>query len=132
LKRSKLEIFVGGDQQKTKILLLFERKIAKQKKMCHNWKNGSHLEKWVTFGNINYNWKKGSYIEKKKVTLRKMGHTCKNWSHLEKKSRLEKCVTLGRKGHTCKKWVTLGKMGHPWDFEQVSAQFTNFFFSVSN
>ena len=64
--------------------------------MCHTWKNGSHLEKWVTLG--------------------KMGHTCKNGSHLEKKwvTLLEKWFALEKNGSHLKKWVTLRKVSHPW------------------
>ena len=90
--------------------------------MGHTWKNGSHLEKLVTFGKMGHNWKNCTHLEKR-VTLGKMGHTRKKWITLEKRvtleklghtwksgSHLEKGVTLGV---TLGKKVTLGKMVHP-------------------
>ena len=75
--------------------------------MGHTWKNGSHLEKWVTFGNMAHTLEKGSHAWKKlsnlekKVTLGKMGH------------RFESCHTW-KNGSHLEKWVTLGKMGVSW------------------
>ena len=66
--------------------------------MDYNWKNGSHLEKWVTLGIM--------------VSLAIMGNIRKNGSHLQK------WVTLGKIDHTWKssslleKWVIFGNMGH--------------------
>ena len=53
------------------------------KKMCHSWKTGSQLKKWVTL---------------------------KRMSLLKKRITLEKCSTVGKMGH--KKCVKVGKMGH--------------------
>ena len=43
-------------------------------KKGHTWKNGSHMEKWVTPGKTGQTWKKDSHLEKW-VTLRKVGQT---------------------------------------------------------
>ena len=46
------------------------------------WKNGSHLEKWLTIGKMGHTWKNGLRLVNY-VTLEKNG------------SQLVKCVTLG-------------------------------------
>ena len=64
------------------------------------WKNGSHLEMWVTLKNGSY-FKKGSHLEKR-IILQKLGHTKNNGLHLKK------WLTLRKMGH-------IGKMSYTWE-----------------
>ena len=76
-------------------------------KISDAWKNGSHLENWVTLVKI------GSHLEKW-VTLGKIIHAWKNGSPLGNFPSVTHFSKLTFvkifQGHTWKKWVTLGKL----------------------
>ena len=74
------------------------------KKMCHTWKNGSHLKECVTIGKMGRTWKNVSQLENW-VTLNKMCHKWKNESHLKKI-----CDCYWNGSHL--KIVPVGKIGH--------------------
>ena len=129
--------FVQNGSHKTGSQL---QKLVTLFKMGDIWRNGPHLQKWVTlenwvtFGEMGHTWKNVSLRQKwvtlaknvlhleKRVTLLQKVLRYWSWSRLRKcvyfafinGSHLQKWVTVAKNWSHFIKWVTITKMGYTW------------------